>query len=107
MKEVTIDGIIYVPEGKEKILATNHSHISNMLNEKNLKKWQAYFNILKICAYLNNEFKSDKRQWTISETLELFPCQSKTLSNVYHFTSKEAAEYALNHFKEIFKIFYN
>ena len=107
MKEVTIDGIIYVPKvQEEKVLITNVAHLP-LLKDIGYTKMCAYQNVLKICAYLNNEFKSDGNQWVITHTLEITYCKARTLNKIFYFTSEEAVEYALLHFKEIFKTFYS
>ena len=106
MKEVTIDGIIYVPKGQEgKILNTYVAQLP-ILSTVERMKWDTYKSVLKICAYLNNEFKSDGNQWVITHELRVDDDYS-TLEKVFHFTSKEAAKYALLHFKEVFKTFYS
>ena len=106
MKEVTIDGIIYVPKvQEEKVLITNVAHLP-LLKDIGYTKMDAYRNVLKICTYLNNEFESDGNKWIITSELEVLNPRS-SLSKVHHFTSEEAADYALLYFKETFKTFYS
>ena len=107
MKEVIINGVVYVPKIKEeKRLITDLSHLT-ILSEVGYIKLNAYKEVLKICAYLNNEFKSDGCKWIIPYTLEEPYFTESTFSTIYFFTSKEAAEYALLHFEETFKTFYS
>ena len=106
MKEVTIDGVVYVPKvPEEKVLCTSLILIPSVLSYKSIKKVEAYNNILQICEYLNNEFVSDGKRWMINhseKTISVFGT-----SNIYHFTSEKAAEYALLHFIIVFKTFLN
>ena len=106
MKEVTIDGVVYVPKvQEEKVLITYAGHLP-LLVGIGYTKMCAYQNVLKICAYLNNEFTSDGNKWIITSELEVLNPLS-CLSKVHHFTSEEAADYALLHFNEVFKTFYS
>ena len=106
MKEVTINGVVYVPKGQEeKKLRTIITTLPKLSNEGYIK-WYAYYDVLKICAYVNNEFESDGEYWIITNELEINSSIS-TIGKIYHFTSNKAAEYALIHFKEVFKTFYS
>ena len=107
MKEVTIDGVVYVPKVPvEKVLWTSLTLVPAVLSYKSIKKMEAYNNILQICEYLNNEFVSDGSTWMINKS-EKTICVLGATRNIYHFTSEKAAEYALLHFKQVFTTFLN
>ena len=108
MKEVKIDGVVYVPKAQQKRLFTSVNNIPLHLWPKDVKKIGSYSNILRICEYLNNEFESDDEcKWIIPFTLDEVFDTDTSITSIYHFTSKEAAEYALLHFKQTFKTFYS
>jgi hypothetical protein len=71
--------------------------------EKNKKKVQAYKDILNLCLYLNDRFSVDGEYWTINKNCDIV----KLNSSSYLFNSYNAAEYAKQHFAELFKTFYS
>ena len=106
MKEVIIDGVVYVPkviEGKKlKLNVEDFPILSNTGREK----WNNYYDVLRICEYLNNEFKSDGDKWVIDKH-GITASTIGGIASVFHFTSVKAAKFALLHFKETFKTFYS
>jgi hypothetical protein len=72
--------------------------------EKNKKKVQAYKDILNLCLYLNDRFPVDGEYWVIKKDETIY---ISYMMPSFGFTSKNAAEYAKQHFAELFKTFYS
>jgi len=72
--------------------------------ENNKKKVQAYKDILNLCLYLNDRFSVDGEYWVIKKDETIY---ISYMMPSFGFTSKKAAEYALEHFSELFKTFYS